>query len=413
MAIQPARGGALTAPAAAKLGAPYAWFTGGAACWALATQMNLMVFSWLLVGELHETAAWVGAAQMCQQLPFLTFLLLGGLLADRTELRGLMTRLHVFAALTVGILATVVGLGHLGLSVLIPYALCWGTLQALASPSRDAMISYVAAGNLLRAITGVTLVQFLSLAIGAQLGGFVGKLGSAATLSLQATILLIGAIAMRRLPRAAPHTRPVHGERTLDALRSGLLEVRRSERLLPIALLVAANGLLFMGPFQVICPLMVREVYHGGASDLALLWMMLPIGTIAGSLAILLRVVVVLRKGLAFLVALFGVALCLCGIAGRPPFWGFLGLIFAWGVFHAVFLNTSRALFQELASGEHRARILAVNSLGLFGMAPLSSLGAGLLASAIGPAAGCLVAGIAMLAVVSFAVVATPVRRLD
>jgi hypothetical protein len=324
-----------------------------------------------------------------------------------------MTRLHVFAALATGILATVVGRGHLGLAVLIPYALCWGTLQALASPSRDAMISYVAAGNLLRAITGVTLVQFLALAIGAQLGGFVGRIGSAATLWLQATILLIGVIAVRRFPRAAPHTRPVHGERTLDALRSGLLEVVRSERLLPIALLVAANGLLFMGPFQVLCPLMVREVYRGGASDLALLWMMLPIGTIAGSLAMLLRRKGVRRKGLAFLVALAGVALCLCAIAGRPPFWGFLALIFVWGVFHAVFFNTSRALFQELASGDHRARILSVNSLGLLGMAPLSNLGAGFLANAIGPGAGCLVAGMAMLAIVSFAFVATPVRRLE
>lgn len=403
----------MTAPAAAKLGAPYAWFTGGAACWALAAQMNQMVFSWLLVGELRASAAWVGAAQMCLQLPFLTFLLLGGLLADRTELRGLMTRLHVFAALTAGILATVVERGQLGLPALIPYALCWGTLQALASPSRDAMISYVAAGNLLRAITGVTLVQYLFLAIGAQLGGFVGQIGSAAILSLQAMILVIGVYAVRRFPVAAPHTRPVRGERTLDALRSGLLEVARSKRLRPIALLVAANGLLFMGPFQVICPLIVREVYHGGASDLALLWTLLPVGTIAGSLAILLRGGGVLHKGRALLVALAGVALCLCAIAGRPPFWGFLGLIFAWGVFHAIFLNTSRALFQELATGDHRARILSVNSLGLFGMAPLSNLGAGLLANAIGPVAGCLVAGMAMLAVVSFAVVATPVRRLD
>jgi hypothetical protein len=374
--------------------------------------MNQVLFSWLLVGELQETAAWVGVAQMCQQLPFLAFLLLGGLLADRTELRGLMTRLHLLGALTAAILAVLVGSGRVGLPVLLPYALCWGTIQAFASPSRDAMISHVAGRDLLRAITGVTLVQFVASAVGAQLGGLAGRVGSASTLSLQVAILLLGLVAVRRFPRAAPHAGPAAGERALDALRSGLREVARSERLLPIALLVGANGLLFMGPFQVLCPLIVREVYRGGASDLALQWMVLPLGTIAGSIAVLLRGGV-RRKGFAFLAALVGVALCLLAISARPPFWGFLCLIFAWGVFHSLFFNTSRALFQELASGVHRARILAVHSLGLLGMAPLSNLGAGFLADAIGPVAGCLVAGVAMLAVVGLALAVSPVRRLQ
>jgi hypothetical protein len=403
---------AVTPPTAASSASPYVWFTGGVASWALASSMNQVVFSWLLVGELRESAGWVGAAQMCQQLPFLAFLLLGGLLADRTELRGLTMRLHVLAALTAGTLAALVEGGRFGLPVLLPYALCWGTIQAFASPSRDAMISHVSGGDLLRAITGVTLVQFLASAVGAQLGGLAGRVGSAATLALQAGVLLLGLVAVRRFPRAAPQASPVAGERALDALRSGLREVGRSQRLLPIALLVAANGLLFMGPFQVLCPLLVREVYRGGASDLALQWMVLPLGTIAGSLAVLLRGGV-RRKGLAFLVALVGVAVCLLAIAAGPPFWGFLGLIFAWGVFHSIFFNTSRALFQELASGVHRARVLAVHSLGLLGMAPLSSLGAGLLADAVGPVAGCLIAGLAMLAVVSLALAATPVRRLE
>ena len=402
----------MTSTTVPRTASPYAWFTGGVASWALASSMNQVVFSWLLVGVLRESAGWVGAAQMCQQLPFLAFLLLGGLLADRSELRGLTTRLHLLAALTAGSLAALVGSGRFGLPVLLPYALCWGTIQAFASPSRDAMISHVAGRDLLRAITGVTLVQFLASAAGAQLGGLAGRVGSASTLALQATILLLGVVAVRRFPRAAPHSGPAAGERALDALRSGLSEVGRSQRLLPIALLVAANGLLFMGPFQVLCPLIVREVYRGGASDLALQWMVLPLGTIAGSLGVLLRGGV-RRKGLSFLVALVGVALCLLAIAARPPFWGFLCVIFLWGVFHSLFFNTSRALFQELASGVHRARILAVHSLGLMGMAPLSNLGAGLLANAVGPVAGCLVAGAAMLGVVGLALVATPVRRLE
>lgn len=399
-------------PTAVEVAAPFAWFTGGVACWSLATSMNQIVMSWLLVGELQESAGWVGAAQMCQQLPYLVFLLPGGLLADRSELRGLAARLHVLGALGAGGLAATIAGGCFGLPVLLLHALCWGTLQALASPCRDAMLARVATGDLLRAVTLITLVQYLAGAAGAQLGGLAGRIGSAAALALQAAVLVLGLLAVRRLPRAAPSPRPAGERGEPGALRSGLRAVARSRRLRPLALLVAANGLLFMGPFQVLCPLLVRERYHGGAFDLALPVMVLPLGVIAGSLAMLLRGGV-RRRWRAFHAALVGVALCLLAIAAGPPFWAFVGLIFVWGVFHSIFLNTSRALFQELAGGPHRARILAVHPLGTLGMAPLSNLGAGLLAGAAGLAATCLAAGLAMLAVVGVALAAAPARRAE
>jgi MFS family permease len=397
-------------PSARRAGHAYRWYLGSTAAWALAVAMNQMVLSWLLVGELRETAGWVGVAQTCQQLPFLVFLLPGGLLADRAELRGVLTRIFVLGALAVGGLAALVRAGWHGLPVLLPFAFAWGTLQALANPTRDAMISNLVSGEILRAVTGITLVQFVALAAGAKLGGLTQQMGNAANLALQAALLLAGALAVRRLPRVPPAGRRA-GERALEGLREGLAAVRRSERLLPLALLVGANGLLFMGPYQVLGPLLVRDVYRGGAPELSLHWMVLPLGSIAGSIAMLLRGRT-LPKGPALLAALVGVSLCLVGIALRPPFWGFLALVFVWGVCHALFFNTSRALFQELAVGAQRARILSVHPLGLFGMAPLSNLGSGLLADAIGAAAGCLLAGLAMLAVVAVALVITPVRGL-
>ncbi len=83
-------------------------------------------------------------------------------------------------------LAALVAGGRASLAVLLPYALCWGAIQAFVGPSRDAMVSHVVSGALLRAITGITLVQFLSLAVGAQLGGLTGIIGSGANLALQA-----------------------------------------------------------------------------------------------------------------------------------------------------------------------------------------------------------------------------------
>jgi hypothetical protein len=170
--------------------------------------------------------------------------------------------------------------------------------------------------------------------------------------------------------------------------------------------------LFFMGPFQVLGPLLIRDVYRGGARELALQWMVLSLGAMAGSLAVLLRGGL-RRQGRAFLAALVGVCACLFAIAASPPFWAFVAIVFAWGVLHSLFFNTSRALFQENASSANRARVLSVHSLGFLGMTPLSNLGCGLLARAFGPAAGCAIAGAAMLAVVAAALLTSAeVRRM-
>jgi predicted MFS family arabinose efflux permease len=140
--------------------------------------------------------------------------------------------------------------------------------------------------------------------------------------------------------------------------------------------------------------------------------MVLPLGTIAGSLVVLLRGGV-RRKGLVFLIALLGVSACLLAIALRPPFAGLLVAIFVWGVFHSLFYNTSRTLFQQSAPPALRARVLSIHTLGFLGMAPLSHLGAGWLATAVGPAPGCVVAALAMLLPTLWALAATPVRRFE
>jgi len=215
-----------------------------------------------------------------------------------------------------------------------------------------------------------------------------------------------------RLP-PAPAIRARTGRGTaLSAIREGLREVAQSERLRPVAVLVACDGLFFMGPFIVLCPLMVRDVYHGGITELSLVVMALTAGTIGGSLVVLLRGGL-RRKGLAFLLALLGVASCLVALDAPLSFREFLSVMVGWGICHSLFFNTSRALFQEAAPPSHRARVLSVHSLGLLGMAPLSNLAAGFVSDIVGPRTTCALAGVAMLAITAAAWVLTPVRGLE
>jgi MFS family permease len=391
---------------------PYGWFLAGASSWSLAFGLNQVVFSWLLVGELHEDASRVGFAQMCLVLPSLLFLLPGGLLADRSDLRRVTLGVQAAAALCSAALAAAVGLGALSLPLLAVYALVWGTIQAMNGPARDALLSHVARGDLLRAITGLTVAQFAANAAGSRLGGVAEHFGSAQMLLVQAGILAVGVSLATRLPRVRPASGSAARPPALAALSDGLRIVRASPRLLPVALLVAANGTFYMGPFQVLCPLIVRDVYGGDVGTLASAMMMLPLGCIAASLAILWRGGLE-RKGAAVLAALFGVALVLVGFGLRLPFPAFAAGIFLWGACHALFVNASRTLFQQAAPPSHRAQVLAVYSLGLLGMAPLSSLASGLLAARFGLLAACAIPGVAMVGIVAWAWFASGVRRFS
>ncbi len=393
------------------MSASYALFASSVAAWALAIGMHQVLFTWLLVGVLRATPQWIGIAQMCQMLPSLLFLLVGGVTADRLDRRRLLIALHTTAAVAALLLALVVVRGRLALDVLVVYALVWGTIWTFALPARDALLSDVAGLDLMRAVTGMSLVQFGAQAVGTRLAGVAETLGNGTALGLLAAFVLLGVLPLARLPHTPPHPDARGRGHALAAIREGLHEVRDSTTLRPIALLVAADGLFFMGPFLVLCPLMVRDHYGDTVRALAISMVGFTLGTITGSGIVLLRGGV-RRKGRAFLLALFTVASALAALALRPPFPGFVALLFVWGVGHSFFFNTSRTLFQEGAPASHRARVLSIHALGLLGMAPISNLAAGLLAARLGAAGGCAIAGITMIVLTALAWRFTVVRQL-
>jgi len=151
--------------------ASYGWFIAGVSSWFTAVGMQSVLFSWLVVGELHAEAKWVGIAQSAMMLPSLLLILLGGAVADRHDRRSLLIILHLIATLFSASLVTVVVSGKLSLPVLLVYALSMGSVQAFVMPARDALLSEVAGANLMRAVTGLTLTQWGTQALGSLIAG--------------------------------------------------------------------------------------------------------------------------------------------------------------------------------------------------------------------------------------------------
>jgi len=404
-AANPQQGDA-TAPA-------FPWFIVGVGTWFTAVGMQSVLFSWLVVGVLHAKAEWVGIAQSALMLPSVLLMLVGGAVADRHDRRTLLIGLHLLASVLSTCLVVIVANGWLSLSILIVYALLMGTIQAFVMPARDSLLSEVAGPNLTRAVASMTLTQWGMQALGALVAGTARWIGTVPALGLHALTLLVGVPTLRRLPPAPPRSGvPQHSLRFSDIVE-GIREVAQSPVLPSLVVLVAAVGALFIGPFLVVFPILIRDYYGGDVGQLALLNMAFPLGTILGSVAIVWRGRL-RRKGIAQLVALLAGAGCLGVISFGLPLWGTLTAVCGWGVGAAVFVSAGRTVFQEQARPSHRARVLSVYMLGFMGTAGL--IGAplsGVLVEQIGPLATCAAAGGTMVIVVILAWLCTGVARVE
>jgi MFS family permease len=391
----------------------FGWYVAGVGAWFGAFGMQQVLFSWLVVGELHAPARWVGVAQSASMIPSFLLILLGGALADRHDRRGLLIRLHLLATgLALGLVA-VVASGALSLGLLIGYALCIGSLGAFVMPARDALLSEVAGENLMRAVTAMTLVQWASQAAGALVGGSARWIGTVPALGLLAATYLAGAPTLARLAKAPPRGGAPHAALRPSDLWVGVREVLRSPLLRPVALLVAAVGALFVGPMMVVFPLLIRDYYGGDIAQLGLLQMCFPIGTIAGSLVLLVRGGV-RRKGLAQIASLVAGCACLGSVGFGLPLWGTLLAVVGWGLGAAVFMSSGRTVFQEQAPPAVRGKVLSVYMLGFMGASGL--IGApvcGVLAGWLGPLATCFAASLSMLAVVAVVIATTGILRVE
>ena len=94
-----------------------------------------------------------------------------------------MAHFKILPLCAAALLAAALGAGaaaeRLSLPVVISYVLAMGTITAFLMPSRDAMVSDLVAGNLMRAITTLTISQFVMQAVGSSFGvagRFVGLL---------------------------------------------------------------------------------------------------------------------------------------------------------------------------------------------------------------------------------------------
>lgn len=373
------------------------WYYGSIAGFMIPSGIQAVLLSYLLAIELKQPADRFGVMQMLGQLPMLLLLLVGGWAADRFDARRTLMTAQLLGLVMPVVLAAQLWSGVVSEAVVLLYAMAWGTVSAFAMPARDGLLNRVAGGQVQKVVTMSMGILFGTQMLGQGLAGRAGHWGPIGILAIQCVTLMLGILATSRLPaRTTPA--PTSALSAIGReLADGLAVLFRHEAIRPVFLLLCGMGMFFAGVFVVLIPLAVRDLYAGGAQDIATAMIAFGMGTLA-SIAGMVRRGGVKVPGRALCLSQFAGCAVLVPIALGPPSWVFYLCVFAWGMCGGVAMTMSRTLMQEQAPPTHRARVMAAFSIATGGGAPLGSLLMGYTISLVGvrwavlmPVAGVLV----------------------
>ena len=356
--------------------------------------LTTIVFPWLIVVALHEPPERVGLAQMIAQLPALFLLLFAGWVADRVEQRRILIITQVLVALAQLGIAALLITNTLTFNSLLALALLGGIAGTFSGPPRDAMLSRVAGTHIQRAVILIIGLQFGAQIVGYVIASFTDSVGPALLLLLAAAMFALASVPCVQLPRSHPVRSGVTS--LFSEIGMGLRVAMRSERIRPALILTFALGVFFVGSFVVLLPLIIRDVYHGGATDLSIAFGANMLGTLV-VIGVLMRRGAVQRQGRAFMLSLLFGSVVLSLLAMRPPYWAFFVLSFVWGLGGGLTMTMGRSIVQEAAPPELSARLLSIYAFAMSAGMPIGSLAIGYAAKVWGTSNAVLLPSIGMM----------------
>lgn len=393
-----------------------AWYMGGIWLYFISMGIQGVIFPWIIAIVLNESSERVGIAQMLMMLPMLVFTLFGGALADRLELRRHLRRLQVIQTIPPLLLAGLIYFGYLTYELMLAFGVILSILGAYVMPARDAMLTRVAItslnGNIQRGVALAMSGQFLGQVAGFLIGGAAVVAGAPALFVFQSVVLAFAAMTTSRLSPAPAAIGSGARKSQLSDIKEGLAVLWGSERLRPVVLMMFMSGVLFMGVFMVLFPIMVRDVYHGSSPELALINMCF-FGGIGISSFTLSRFRPIRRQGRAMMLAMCTGSFVMLIMHFGLPIYVVDALSLCWGLAAGVSMTQSRAVVQEFASPAMRARLISAFQLGAMGGGPIGALFIGYVIRGVGPLNAVLVP-VALMVVLWLSIFFfTPLWRLE
>jgi MFS family permease len=343
----------------------------------------LVALGWR-VTDLTGKASSLGYVLALQSLAMLTTLLLGGVLADRYPRRLLMISSDVARAVVVGIFFAIDVSGHLSLPVILVLAACFGLADGFFQPAFGGIVPLIVEPELLpSASSWLGIARQGSSVVGPAIAaGLYDTVGPATVWAIETVSFLVSAAAVWL---ARPRTIP---DEPLAGIGRELAEGFRYVRSMPWIWTGIATAtvvlMVAMAPFNALLPRVVRDHYGRGVGSYGLLFSVMALGMVLGSLVWARwhpR-----RRRILICFAAFGINdLGIVLVALSPWYWLAIVAV-AWRGFWIGLGGSSWVtLVTELVPERLLSRVLSFDYFGSFALTPVGYVVAAAVATTVAP----------------------------
>ena len=353
----------------------------GAFLSSIGTWTQDVALSWLIHTRIGDPF-YLGLRTFAAELPLITFMLVGGAVADRVDRRWILLSSQLFQMSMAMALGILYFFDRLGIAAILVIAFLTGLAQSQSAPTYQATLTSLVPPDTIPNAVALNSLQFnLSRAIGPVIAGLLlAKVGTGACFAANALsfVAVIVAIWRIELPPIASATK----ESLAQSLKAGIRHVRESPVLSTLTLL-GATGSFLAFPLITFLPVIAGDVLHTGAAGYSLLLTSLGVGAIAGAVTTAQRGSTA-GRGRLMLVAFManGIATLGAVLVGRQ--WPAMALLAVSGFSLTTAFSTLNSLVQEHAPNALRGRVLSIFGLAFRGGMPLGSLAAGALVKGFG-----------------------------
>lgn len=238
--------------------------------------------------ELSSSPSALAMVGLAWTVPMVVLLLFGGVISDRYNRRRIMIVSDVLRGSAVAAIGVLSVLGELELWHLYLLAGAYGVGDALFPPAFGALVPELVPEELLVQANAVDafmrplMLQLVGPAVGGVVVATIGAGGAfltdAGTFAVSATVLLLIRFKSRRHGRGSTTARGV-----LSDIHEGLRFVRSQTWLWGTLVMAAVSLLVYLGPFEVLLPFLVKHELAGSATDLGMIFAAAGVGGIVGS----------------------------------------------------------------------------------------------------------------------------------
>lgn len=361
----------------------YRLFFTGQSISLVGTWMQQVAMSWL-VYRLTNSALLLGVVGFVGQIPNLLLTPIAGVIADRYNRHRILIITQILAMLQAGILSILVLSHNIEVWQILLLSLFQGLINSFDMPVRQAFTIEMIEKkeDLGNAIALNSSMVNMARLIGPFLAGIIiAVLGEGLCFLLNAVSYIAVIVSLSAMKITLRDIQP-SSNHVLQDLKEGFVY---AVNFTPIKTILILLGLIsLMGvPYQVLMPVFVKNIFHGGPKTLGFLMGIAGTGALAGGIYLAGRKSIAgLGRIISQAALIFGIGIVL--FSQSKVLWFSTIVVSMVGFALMIQMAASNTILQTIVEEDKRGRVMSFYTMAFMGTAPFGSLLAGILAHKIG-----------------------------